>query len=181
MRIAALLLAVLAFAAPAAEAKTFLSRDEALALAFPKAKFARETFFLSPEQRKEIARRSGVEMEAELVIRYRAVVDGKTAGWAYFDAHRVRTLPETLMIVVGPETTIERIEIVAFAEPEDYLPRPRWLDQFEGRKLDDELSLRGAIRPITGASLSGRAVVSAARRTLALHEVLESGGAARRK
>lgn len=158
--------------AQTAGAKTFLTQEQALARAFPGAQLVRETFFLSAAQMAEAAKRSGGEFDQELAIRYVALRGGALAGYAYFDAHRVRTLPETMMVVVSPAGEIEKVEILSFAEPEDYLPRARWLEQFRGRKLDGELSLRGAIRPMTGASLSGRSIVNASRRLLALHQVL---------
>ncbi len=164
---------VFALVAPAAGAKTFLTQDQALARAFSKGtQVVREPFFLSAPQMAEVRKRSDGEFDQELAIRYVGLRGGAIVGYAYFDAHRVRTLPETIMVVITPAGVIDRVEILSFAEPEDYLPRPRWLDQFRGRKLDGELSLRGAIRPITGASLSGRSIVNASRRILALHQVL---------
>jgi hypothetical protein len=167
-----LALVVFALAAQAAGAKTYLTQEQAIARAFPAGtQVVRETFFLSAAQIADVRRSEG-DFAQELVIRYVGIRGGAIAGYAYFDAHRVRTLPETIMVVVTPAARIERVEILSFAEPEDYLPRPRWLDQFRGQKLDGELSLRGAIRPITGASLSGRSIVNASRRLLALHQVL---------
>lgn len=168
-----LFLFLFALAAQAAGAKTFLTQEQALARAFPAGtQVVRETFFLSPAQMSEVRRRSEVDFDQELLIRYVGIRDGAIAGHAYFEAHRVRTLPETIMVVVTPAGGIERVEILSFAEPEDYLPRPRWLEQFRGLRLNAELSLRGRIRPITGASLSGRSIVNASRRLLALHQIL---------
>lgn len=170
-----LALVVFALGAFAAGAKTFLTQDQALAKAFPAGtQVVREPFFLTAAQVAAVRERSDAEFDQELSIRYVGVRGGAIVGYAYFDAHRVRTLPETIMVIVTPAGVIDRVEILSFAEPEDYLPRPRWLEQFRGRKLDGELSLRGAIRPITGASLSGRAIVNASRRILALHQVLPS-------
>ena len=76
------------------------------------------------------------------------------------------------MILVDPAGSIARIEILSFAEPEEYLPRQAWYGQFPGRKLDDELSLRRGIRPVSGATLTARATTEAARRILATHQVL---------
>jgi Na+-translocating ferredoxin:NAD+ oxidoreductase RnfG subunit len=105
---------------------------------------------------------------------------GDTAlGVAYFDSHVVRTLREVLMIVVAPEGRIERIEVLRFDEPPEYEVPDNWIAQLEGRRLDDDLSLKGAVVNMTGATLTSEAVVAAARRALAVHEVirpLESGG-----
>ena len=150
-----------------------MTQQQALAAAFPRgAVVKRQPVFLNPAQRASAQKISGVEFDDGLIVRYVGVLNGRIAGYAYFDSHRVRTLPETLMIVVTPDAKVSRIEILSFSEPSDYFPRERWLDQFEGRKLDDELSLRKAIRPISGASLTGRAIVNASRKILALHGVI---------
>jgi Na+-translocating ferredoxin:NAD+ oxidoreductase RnfG subunit len=64
------------------------------------------------------------------------------------------------------------VEILAFDEPPDYLPKRAWLGQFSGKRLDDELSVKRGIRGITGATLSSQAVTDAVRRVLAIHEAL---------
>jgi hypothetical protein len=150
-----------------ASARVLMTQEQALASAFPNAKPARQTFFLTKQQLDAARKESGVELNQQLVIRYAG-----PNGFAYFDTHRVRTLPETVMIVVTPDGKIDRVEILSFDEPTDYFPKRRWLDQLLHRKLDDDLSLKRAIRPISGASLSGQAIVNATRRVLALHHVI---------
>ena len=162
------------FFALAASARVLMTQEQALASAFPAGtKVTREKFFLTPQQLAEARRESGVDFNDQLIIRYAGTREGKIVGWAYFDSHRVRTLPETVMIVVTPDAKIDRIDILSFDEPTDYFPKRRWLDQLLGRKLDPELSLNGAVRPISGASLTGRAIVNASRKVLALHHVLK--------
>lgn len=154
-------------------AKSFLTREEALRLAFPKgAVVTRKTAFLSEADRAEIARRSGGPPPPGLVAYYVATVDGKDAGTAYFDTHVVRTLPETILVVVDPRGAIARIEVLSFSEPEEYLPRETWYGQFPGRTLGDELSEKRGVRPVTGATITVRVTVEAARRVLALDAFL---------
>ncbi len=157
------------------EAKVFLTKEEALRLAFPDATVTRSTAFLTDAQRRDAQKLSGdPEPPAALAAFYTAVRDGRTVGTAYFDSHLVRTLPETIMVVVDPRGTIARIEVLSFDEPEDYLPRATWYGQFVGKPLDDEMSLTRAIRPVAGATLTARATTDAVRRVLALHRVLSS-------
>ena len=149
-------------------ARVFMTQQQALASAFPPGtNVVRQSIFLTPEQIAAAKKESGVDFTDKLIVRYAA-----PAGYAYFDTHRVRTLAETVMIVVTPDGKIARIDILSFDEPPDYLPKQRWIDQFDGRKLDDDLSLKRSIRPISGASLSGRAIVNASRKILALHKVI---------
>ena len=64
------------------------------------------------------------------------------------------------------------LRVLAFYEPEEYLPTDRWLHQFDRKMLTERLALHGEIHGIAGATLSARAVTSGVRRALALYEVL---------
>ena len=156
-------------------AQGYLTQEEALRLAFPEpATIERRTAFLDEKERGQAREQAGpgVEVDQAVVTYYVGARDGAPLGAAYFDVHRVRTLPEVLMIVVTPEEKIERIEVLKFAEPPEYRAAPQWIAQFRGRVLDDDLSLKGSIRNMTGASLTAQAVTRAARRVLALHRVI---------
>lgn len=166
--------ALIAVVALAAHARVFMTQEQALASAFPAGtRIVREPIFLTPQQIELAKKDAGVDFSDQLIVRYSGNGPAGVIGYAYFDTHRVRTLPETIMVVVTPEGKVGRIDVLSFDEPPDYLPRSRWIDQFRGRKLDPDLSLRGAIRPVTGASLSGRAIVNASRKVLAIHGVIQ--------
>lgn len=158
--------------AGAGGAKVFLTVDEALALAFPGCAVEPKTVYLTAAQLARARELAGVEIASAMVRPYRANCQGRAAGAAYFDSHRVRTLPETLMVVVTEEGSLQRLEVLSFREPEDYIPRDTWYDQFEGRELDGELSLKRGVRAVTGATLTARATTDAVRRVLAIHRVI---------
>lgn len=159
-----------------------LTQDEALALAFPGADFERRTAYLDDAQLDRATRLAGpaVPIESTIVTYYVASLGGRAVGVSYFDVHRVRTLPEVLMVVVGSDERIRRIESVAFHEPPEYRAPNGWLRQFDDAGLDEDLSLKGGIANLTGASLTAGAVTRAARRTLALHAVIDPLGEGRR-
>ena len=162
-------------AAPPAGAKVFLTRERAMEIAFgPNAGVERDAVFLSEAQveRARAIAGAGVDVRSAMVTRYVARRDGAVVGTAYLDTHRVRTLQETLMIVVAPDGSVSRIDVLTFGEPQEYLPKALWFEQFDGRPLDDELAIKRAIRGITGATLSSHAATEAVRRTLAIHRVL---------
>ncbi len=165
---AAFVVAALAGLPCPAGAKVHLTQEEALETAFPgEDPVAHRTAFLTEAEAAAVASDCGSELPARIVTWYER--GGRTA---WFDTHVVRTLAETIMVVVGQDGRVERIDILSFDEPDEYRPPQVFLGQLKGRKLDDELSLRRGIRPITGASLSGRAIVDATRRVLALHRRL---------
>ena len=178
LSIVALLAATSAAAGPTSSGglrpitEVLLTQKEALELAFPECKVERRTHYLDEEQRKVIAKKAGVPFESAVAYSYRATRKDQWVGTAYFDTHRVRSLRETLMVVVAPNGTVARIEVLSFAEPKDYLPRKAFYEQFEKRPLDDELQLNRKIRNVTGATLTSRATTSCARRVLALHTFL---------
>ena len=179
-RASAALATLLAGAGATLFARVFLTQEEALRLAFPGAAVAHRTAFLTPAQQKEAQKLSGdQDLPAALVNLYVATSprDGHEVGTAYFDTHLVRTMPETIMVVVDPSDAIARIEVLSFSEPEEYLPRPRFYEQFAGKPLTDELSTKRGIHPVTGATLTVRATTDAARRVLALHRILHEAPA----
>ena len=95
----------------AALAGVLVSQDEALAEAFPDATLQRRTAFLEEEQVAAIEKAAGSSLDSRVVTHYRGERDGELLGTAYFDAHQVRTLPETLMVVVARDGTVAKIEI----------------------------------------------------------------------
>ncbi|HSO23977.1 MAG TPA: FMN-binding protein [Chondromyces sp.] len=172
----AILAALTVAAAAAAGATVLLSVEEALALAFPGATTRRETLFLTDEQLRAAQEAGGVEVSSALVTRFVATdAGGALLGYAYLDTHRVRTLPETLMVAVGADGRVARVEVVVFREPVEYMPREGWYRQYEGGALDDELALKRGIRPVTGATLTARATTEAVRRVLAVHRASAAG------
>lgn len=141
-------------------------------MAFPDCEVERNSVHLDDERLRLAREAAGVEITSSLVYPYRAVCDGKLGGTAYFDSHRVRSLPETIMVAVGTDGKVLRIEILTFSEPEDYIPGDVWYQQFDGRALDPELNLERGIREVTGATLTARATTEAVRRVLAIHRIL---------
>lgn len=136
----------------------------------------RKTAFLSEADRAEVARRTGGIPPTGLVVFYVATREGREIGAVYFDTHVVRTLPETILVAVDPRGAISRIEVLSFSEPEEYLPRGTWYGQFPGKALSDELSEKRGVRPVTGATITVRVTVEAARRVLALDAFLKEKG-----
>jgi len=172
-------LAVTSAAAGPADAQVLMTQDEALRLAFPEpARIERRTAYLEEAtlDSVRVLAGEGVRVERSVVPHYVGLRDGEPLGVAYFDVHRVRTLPEVLMVVVSPGGRVQRLEVVKFQEPPEYRAPEGWLEQIVGRELSPGLSLRGAVVNITGATLTARAVTDAARRVLAYHALIRPFG-----
>src|SRR5688500_9251910 len=121
MRSSALAVAWLLSAAAAVAAEG-ITRDEALALAFPGAAIRAEQLFLTPAQQKAAAARAGEQVPSALVARYIATKDGQMVGRTYVDTATVRTKNETLLISLDAAARVRRIDVTAFLEPAEYLP-----------------------------------------------------------
>ena len=70
---------------------------------------------------------------------YRAMLDGKCVGTAYFDTRKVRTKAQTLMIALDAAGKVKRIEVLRFDEPREYRAPAKWMAQFPGKSLSGTL------------------------------------------
>ena len=163
---------VVALAGSVCMGKVYLTQEAALKSAFPPPiQVERKTLFLSEAQASEVEHAAGSKIAGRVFSYYVGSDTAGIRGYAYFDTHLVRTLPETIMVLISGDGTIRRVEILSFSEPEDYFPREAWLGQFAGKGLSADLAIRRGIRNLSGASLTAEAVTSACRRILALHRL----------
>ncbi len=172
--------AALAAAAPAGAAVQ-LTRDQALALAFPRARTEALSWVLTDGQARAVEQRAKVKVRSKLLAATAGFRGDTLTGVAFFDSRTVRTMPGVFMVVVAPDTTIARIDVVAFHEPPDYRPPSRWLGLFPRRRLGDGMWSGHDIRNLSGASLSARAVTESARLALAEYELIVAPDLARRE
>lgn len=159
--------------ASAAQARTLMTQRQALSLAFgPDVAVERRTAYLTEEQRRAAQEAGRVKIESRVWTYYVGRSSRGVEGYAYFETHVVRTMPETFMAVLDGRGRVRFVELLAFHEPEDYRAPARWLKQLDGRELDGELFVRRGVRNITGASLTSQALTEGVRRVLAVHSLL---------
>ena len=161
-----------------ARARVLLSQKDALALAFPEGtKVERRTAFLTDAQAAAAEKAAGGAIDSKVWTYYVGTSSSGAAGTAYFESHKVRTMNEAFMVVLNADDTVRFIEILSFAEPDEYLAPKKWLGQFEGKALSEDLMIRRGLRNITGASITSDAVTRGVRRVLAVHQILNAGPA----
>jgi hypothetical protein len=144
----------------------------ALARAFPGARIEPRTLALSPADVKAVEQRAHARCEARLVTAYVAWRGDTLVGAAYTDRRLVRTREALLMTSIAPDTTVARIDVLAFFEPPDYKPSARWLARFHGAGASAALTPGRDLPPLAGATLTSRAVSESARLALAWHAML---------
>ncbi|MFT5286374.1 MAG: electron transport complex protein RnfG [Planctomycetota bacterium] len=155
----------------------FPTVEEALKLAFPKCELERSSIFLTKEQKKSAEKLAGGKIDSRLLLAFTATQKKPgqkptLMGWGYVDSHKVRAKKETLLILVNPDNALRRLEVVAFGEPREYIPRELWYAQFKGKKLTKELRVGRDIRSVSGATLTAAATTAAVRRVLAIHKII---------
>ncbi len=154
-----------------AQAQLLMTQEQALQQAFPPGtRIKRHTLFLLDEQVEQIQKRARAPLASKLVTYY-SDSSGAAAQLVFFEKNTVRTHDEIFMVVIDRNGQVQRIEMLAFHEPFDYLPPPRWLALFRGKLLSDKLWPQQEIHNITGATLTARAVTLGVRRILATFEL----------
>lgn len=164
-----LLFAVLASAAHA-RAEVLHPLDEALAQVYPGARIERRLFALTPAELQTVQRRAHARSESRLVTAYLAWQADTLAGTAYVDRRVVRTREAVILVALAADRTVARVEMLAFFEPPDYLPSPRWLALFTHRRAGARLVPGRDVPNLAGATLTSRAVSESVRLVLAWHE-----------
>lgn len=161
-----------------AHAGVFHSKESALRLAFGEVdSIQTRQIVLDDEVAARIQTLARAELPSRLVSVHVGYREGAVVGTAFIETHRIRSLPETLLVVVGPDGRNRGVHLLAFHEPPEYQPTPAWLGQFEARPLDDELALRHGIAGMAGSTLTATAVTACVRRVMAIHEVCLSPAA----
>ena len=174
IRSVALTVSWLVYAATVAAQAGLVTREEALAAVYPDASVEAERVFLTIEEMQRVTDLSRVEIESPLVARYVARQGGRVVGRAYVDTHVVRTKRESLLIALGSDGAVKRVEVTAFLEPVEYMAPDVWLRQFDEKLLSDDVALQRAIRPMAGATLTAQSATEAVRRVMAIDVVLEA-------
>jgi len=86
--------------------------------------------------------------------------------------HKVRSKTVTTLYAFDEKGLLKSVEIIAFNEPQEYMPNSNWIQNLQQQQLDDTLRLGKRISPISGATLSAQALSHSTRIALALYEVL---------
>jgi len=160
------------FACSPLHARVFLTQEQALVLAFP-AGNERHTLFLSDAQRAWARDSAEAPVELSVVSYYRGKMPDGQEGWAFFETHTVRTMPETFMTVVDSSGVVRFVEMLSFHEPPDYLPPQGWLAQFRGADTNEKMTVKRGLRNVAGATLTTRGISDGVRRAVAMQKLLK--------
>jgi len=164
--------AAIAAAAPVS-ATVYLTIQAAQQAMFPGARLVEHDLAFTPDQRKAIARGSGVG-SFDKVQRVWDVRSGNgRAGWFIVDRVLGKHEMITYAVALSPDGTVKRVEILEYRETYGGEVRnPNWRQQFVGKRSGSQLQLGKDIRNISGATLSSRHVTDGIRRLLVTWELM---------
>ena len=164
------LISLFIFALASAGATTSWAANEtfqaALKKLYPDCELKKEVLYLTKEQKQKISQLAGFKIRSQLANRYKTCNE----SFVYIDSHIVRTLNETVIVEVK-DYKVKTYHVSAFLEPQEYKAPKKWLAQMVSKPLD-QLTLFKKIDGLSGATLTAKANVKAARRILAMHQAL---------
>ena len=97
------------------------------------------------------------------------IKDGKVTGYALIDNEVGKHLPITYIVGISPEGKVTRVEMMVFREVRGWEARERsFLGQFDGKKSGDDLRVGSAVRHVSGATLSSKAIAKGIGRAIFL-------------
>jgi hypothetical protein len=152
-----------------AYATTYLTVEQAQAAIFPGARMTSAEIALSDAARRDIERRSGVNVRRSDVRVWK--VEG--GGWFIVDDVVGKHEFITFALGLAPDGSVTGIEVMDYRESYGHEIRDRgWRQQFSGKTARDPLVLDRDIRNISGATLSCRHITDGVKRLLATYEVV---------
>lgn len=171
-RISIVFLAILLFLSGSAFAKVYYSKSEAMEIAFGKdATVETLSLFPSDEELVKIEQLAQVQLDSKMFAFYVGKRQDKVLAYAAIETRTVRTMPETLLIVLEADGTLRGVTTLAFHEPPEYQAPDRWFEQLAKKALD-ELSFNSGVQGITGATLSTRSTLDSTRKVLAVYQIM---------
>ncbi|MBL7960526.1 FMN-binding protein [bacterium] len=160
-----------------AHAQVYLTKDEALHLYFPNEQNVfRKNIFLTDDQVQQIQGRARAKIDSKIITYYEYREGAIIRGIAFFETQTVRTHPATFMIVLNSDGSLIAVEMLAFYEPEDYLPPKKWMEQFKYKTLQNDIYPKRGIPNVAGATLSAQAITESVRKYMIIQELLLNKG-----
>ena len=142
---------------PALRPRFFIPRQRRCRWHFPRQTASRrKPFFLTPQQIERVEALAQTSVDSKLATFHVGYAADTVQGYAFIESHIVRTFPETFLMVVSPDGSLQKPPGPGLYEPLEYLPSELWLEQFDQKQLTPSLRLRRDIHGIMGSTLTAQ-------------------------
>lgn len=152
-----------------AQAKVYLTVEQAQALMFPGATFSKDFRTLTDAQVSAIENASDADMLSHQLRVWRAA----TGGWFIVDEVVGKHDFIPFALALNADGTVKSVEILEYREAYGSDVRnPKWLAQFIGKKNGDDVKDGDSIQNISGATLSSKHITDGVRRLLTTYALV---------
>ncbi len=151
----------------------YLNLEQAQKALFPSADhFESVNVNLTPAQRQQIEKSSGVKVRVNEIKAWRAKQGDSTNGWFLLDEVIGKHELITYAVAIGLDGAVQGVEILDYREGHGGAVRnANWRAQFKGKKTSSPLRLDEDIRNLSGATLSCQHLTEGVRRLLATQAI----------
>lgn len=154
-------------------ATVYLTIQSAQQAMFPGSTFVPHLLSFTPEQRKAIAKASGVGSFEKVQRVWDVRAGSGRAGWFIVDRVLGKHEMITYAVALTPDGAVKRVEILEYRETYGgEIRNPAWRQQFVGKRFGSAVQLDKDIKNISGATLSSRHVTDGIRRLLVTYQLL---------
>ena len=153
-------------------AKVLISPIEALKENYSlSADVSKKNLLLTKEKFQNIQKSAKVKLDTKIYRIFTAKEHEKVLGFGILINKQVRSKNAVVLYFIS-KSVLKGIEIIAFNEPQEYIPTKHWNEQFKNIPTDKMLRLSTDIPTITGATLSARSITDGSRVAFAIYNEL---------
>jgi hypothetical protein len=145
---------------------------DAIKAAYPASTSSKKnSILLTKAQASTVQKLIKKKLKSKIFTFYIIKQDKKVIAFAGLYTNKVRSKTGTYITFITPEGKINAIEVVAFNEPPEYIPKKRWLKLFNDKTISDNIKVKESIPNLSGATLSATSASDTAKLMLAVWEV----------
>jgi len=157
------------------QAKVLISPIDAMKENYSQnAQVSKKNVLLNKNKFHSIQKNAKVKLNTKIYRIYTAKENNKILGYGILINKKVRSKNAVVLYFIS-KNILQGIEIIAFNEPQEYMPTKQWNEQFKNIATSKMLRLDREVPTITGATLSARSITDGSRLAFALYNELLQG------
>ena len=131
----------------------------------------RDKLFLSNEEKQSVKEMAKLPVKSKIYRYYSIKKDENILGYGILISQKVRSKKATVLYIIDKNETMRSIEILAFLEPKEYIPKATWMGQFDDKNLTDAFTIGRDLPTISGATMSARTLSDGARLAISIYKI----------